>query len=110
VCIVLISDGELLDYNGKVNFTANSVACQRWDSHTPHSHDYTDVMMYPEKTLGDAANYCRSVDTNYAWCYTTDPNIEWVPCNVTMTCDNTDGENNYFFYSPRYNVAITSLI
>jgi hypothetical protein len=44
--------------------------CQRWDSQSPNTHEYTDPAQFPDDTLADASNYCRN-PTNMAygmWC------------------------------------------
>eukprot|EP00105_Crassostrea_gigas_P034030 XP_019918178.1 PREDICTED: plasminogen-like [Crassostrea gigas] len=71
-----------LEYRGTISVTISGKTCQRWDSQTPHAHNY-------DKDLpGNASvheNYCRnpraSEDT-VPWCYTTDENIRWDFCAI----------------------------
>ena len=59
-------------YNGTVSSTLNGLTCQRWDSQHPHQHQYTDHNLFPEATLEDAGNYCRTPDgSEWPWCFTT---------------------------------------
>ena len=71
------------EYIGQISETANGTACQRWDSQSPHSHNYTTNDYYPDATITDAANHCRNVDDeDLPWCYTTDPDVRWEYCNI----------------------------
>ena len=38
--------------------------------------------MYPDATVSDAENYCRSFNDTAPWCYTTDPTLRHDFCNV----------------------------
>ncbi|KAL4228600.1 hypothetical protein ACF0H5_011650 [Mactra antiquata] len=68
-----------------MTFTRSGKECQRWDSQTPHSHELIGGD-FPEATLSDAENYCRDpTASGYTWCYTTDPDTRWEPCDVS-TC------------------------
>lgn len=67
-------------YNGTLNTTVSGLACQRWDSQTPHIHSMT-AGNFPDDTIGDAANNCRDPDeSGYIWCYTMDPTGRWEKC------------------------------
>eukprot|EP00579_Thalassiosira_antarctica_P016756 CAMPEP_0201945702 /NCGR_PEP_ID=MMETSP0903-20130614/54036_1 /ASSEMBLY_ACC=CAM_ASM_000552 /TAXON_ID=420261 /ORGANISM="Thalassiosira antarctica, Strain CCMP982" /LENGTH=734 /DNA_ID=CAMNT_0048488773 /DNA_START=231 /DNA_END=2435 /DNA_ORIENTATION=+ len=72
------------DYRGTISTTASDTyTCQRWDSQSPHSHEYTP-QSYPDKGL-ENNNYCRNPNgstTPKAWCYTTDPSMRWTYCDV----------------------------
>lgn len=72
------------DYQGRVSVTKSGKKCQSWSSQTPHAHSFTDPNMFPDTTIGDAANYCRHIDscTEGIWCLTTDPNQRWEECDV----------------------------
>ncbi|XP_051500734.1 apolipoprotein(a)-like isoform X2 [Myxocyprinus asiaticus] len=73
-------NGEL--YRGKLFTTANGYVCQRWDSQSPHSHDYSPSDR-PELYLEE--NYCRSSEGEFMpWCYTTSPNIRWDYCLIPL--------------------------
>ena len=72
-------------YNGTVNFTVNGLTCQRWDSQNPHTHRYTNPKLFPEETLEDVANYCRTPDGNgLPWCFTTSPEVRSKDCYIDM--------------------------
>jgi len=74
------------DYRGTISITSTDVACQRWDSQSPHSHNFTP-QNYPRGGLEE--NYCRNPSAaERAWCYTTDPNVRWKFCNVP-DCEST---------------------
>ncbi|CAH1777803.1 unnamed protein product, partial [Owenia fusiformis] len=61
---------------------------QRWDSQTPHSHPYVDPALFPDRTLGEASNYCRNPnnDQNGPWCYTIDSLLIKEYCDIPF-CD-----------------------
>ncbi|XP_061190204.1 uncharacterized protein LOC133198071 [Saccostrea echinata] len=64
-----------VDYSGTVSYTKTGIPCQRWDSQTPHTHSYNDLMK--------DENYCRNTDDSAgAWCYTQDPDTRWELCDV----------------------------
>ncbi|KAL4218314.1 hypothetical protein ACF0H5_023050 [Mactra antiquata] len=78
-------DDDLLsmNYTGSTNLTRSGKDCQRWDSQIPHGHNLTDEN-FPEATLSDVKNYCRDpTASGYTWCYTTDPETRWEPCDVS---------------------------
>nr|XP_022312336.1 uncharacterized protein LOC111117491 isoform X1 [Crassostrea virginica]XP_022312337.1 uncharacterized protein LOC111117491 isoform X2 [Crassostrea virginica] len=63
------------DYTGTVSHTKSGLPCQRWDSQTPHPHNYNHL--YKDE------NYCRNTDNSQApWCYTQDPETRWEACDV----------------------------
>ncbi|KAL4218315.1 hypothetical protein ACF0H5_023051 [Mactra antiquata] len=69
-------------YMGTWNKTVSGKPCQRWDVHTPHSHNLT-ADMFEEDRLKDAENFCRDpTNSGKLWCYTTDPNIEKERCGI----------------------------
>lgn len=70
-------------YKGKINVTHNGRKCQRWDSQFPNVHEFTDPALFPDKTLTDAANFCRSPDKkDTPWCFTEDPLVPWEYCGI----------------------------
>jgi len=96
-CYVL-SNGN--DYRGMQDHTFSGIPCQAWASQSPHTHTIT-ANLYPDSGLD--GNYCRNPDnSNFVWCYTTDPNVRWQtcalappqqyctpsPCNPVTTCNN----------------------
>ncbi|XP_078617867.1 fibrocystin-L-like isoform X2 [Branchiostoma floridae x Branchiostoma japonicum] len=67
-------------YRGTVSVTNTGKTCQRWDSQTPHEHSRTPAN---NPSSGLEENYCRNPDNEPGvWCYTTDPNSRWEPCDV----------------------------
>lgn len=72
------------DYRGTINTTRSGRDCQEWTSDSPHPHDY--LVSYPGTGIVGGHNYCRNPgsDSGGAWCYTTDPNVQWEYCNVPM--------------------------
>ena len=82
--------GFLPSYNGSVRSTLKRLTCQHWDSQTPHKHQYTDPDMFPEATLKDVANYCRTPDgSEWPWCFTTSPEVRSQVCYFDVTlCDS----------------------
>jgi len=61
------------NYRGTINVTSTGIKCQRWDSQTPHTHQWS----------ANDENYCRNPDNDErAWCYTTNSSIRWEYCNV----------------------------
>ncbi|XP_078687217.1 plasminogen-like [Branchiostoma floridae x Branchiostoma belcheri] len=97
-----MNEGNGASYRGNVSVTETGLTCQRWDSHTPHSHSNT-----PENhpSSGLEQNYCRNPDEDPAgvWCFTTDPDTTWDYCDVPEceTCQEGNGA------SYRGNVSVT---
>ncbi|XP_073667451.1 apolipoprotein(a)-like isoform X3 [Paramisgurnus dabryanus] len=74
------------DYRGKISITESGYTCQRWDSQTPHKHDFV-LSILPGKHLEE--NYCRNPDGQpRPWCYTTDPSKRWEYCSIPR-CSTT---------------------
>ncbi|KAL3882544.1 hypothetical protein ACJMK2_028880 [Sinanodonta woodiana] len=71
-------------YKGTKSKTEGGIECQRWDSQSPHSHNYTNPEVYPEKSITAAENYCRAIEKgfNEPWCFTVDPNLRWDYCGI----------------------------
>ena len=71
-------------YRGEVSVTSSGKSCQYWMSQSPHSHDYNDPATFPDSTLTEAANFCRTPDQgdSVPWCYTTDPDSRWETCDI----------------------------
>ncbi|XP_056003285.1 uncharacterized protein LOC125661191 isoform X1 [Ostrea edulis] len=62
-------------YFGTQNVADSGDLCQRWDTTTPHHHNFD--------YLDDQSNYCRNPDgENAPWCYTVNPNKRWSTCIV----------------------------
>ena len=72
--------------------TMSGRTCQRWDSQSPHPHQYIHPNMFPSS---DSANYCRNPlnGEHSLWCYTTDPDVRWEFCDVPPCAGNF-----YFFF------------
>ena len=64
-------EGRSWYYQGHQGITETGLVCQRWDAQTPESHDYTDPKYFPDATIEEAGNYCRRMDGEWPWCYTT---------------------------------------
>jgi len=72
---------------GDVDTTVSGRTCQAWTLDSPHRHLYDSDSMYPDGSVSAAGNKCRNPDSNYhegVWCYTTDPNKRWEPCDVPL--------------------------
>ena len=80
-CVPIPND---LIYRGAISTTKTGRKCQRWDSQQPHAHAYTDSSQFPDSTLYDAANYCRSPNNIWwlPWCYTTSMEVRWEYCDL----------------------------
>jgi len=75
------------DFKGDLRVTKNGKTCQRWDTQNPVNHTFTSDFMFPDTTVTEAQNMCRNPDPSYTggpWCFTTDPNVKWEPCDVPM--------------------------
>lgn len=80
-----VAGGKSTTYDGILAQTVDGHTCQRWDSNSPHQHNYHDASKYPDATLADAENYCRDPSASgYTWCYTTNTNVRWQQCGVTQ--------------------------
>ena len=75
------------DYVGHISVTANGRTCQAWALQYPHPHNLSNQdSMFPDGSVADAVNYCRNPDDSHGpWCYTTDPNVRWEPCDVPVS-------------------------
>ncbi|KAA0721810.1 Apolipoprotein(a) [Triplophysa tibetana] len=68
------------DYRGNVSITESGYTCQRWDSQTPHHHNYVLSIL---QNLRE--NYCRNPGGDpRPWCYTTDPSKRWEYCSISL--------------------------
>ena len=73
------------NYNGTMTYTLNGLTCQRWDSQSPHRHHYTNPGLFPEETVEEVANYCRTPDgSGWPWCFTTSPEVRSQVCNIDI--------------------------
>ncbi|ELU06005.1 hypothetical protein CAPTEDRAFT_130039, partial [Capitella teleta] len=79
-----------VEYDGTHNITKSGRTCQRWDSQTPHAHNY-ETYKFPNSEIDH--NYCRnpSNSTIGPWCLTTDTGTEFETCDV-MFCASCDRE------------------
>lgn len=92
-------------YQGTMNVTESGLACQAWESQSPHQHT-RPPLVFPE--VQNSINYCRNAggEEQSPWCYTEDPNVRWERCeipfcaNASEEFDNNDGPSiimeNYF--------------
>jgi integrin beta 3 len=70
-------------YKGNLSVTHNGRQCQGWDSQSPHAHEFSNPAGFPDKTIADAENFCRSPDRQYTpWCFTKDPLVPWEYCPI----------------------------
>ena len=67
----------------------SGIACQRWDSNTPHAPNtkYLEPNLHPSNDVSLSENYCRNFIPDEPegiapWCYTMDPNKKWDYCEV----------------------------
>ncbi|XP_053380174.1 uncharacterized protein LOC123556537 [Mercenaria mercenaria] len=74
-------------YIGRLSKTNSGRTCQRWDSQEPHPQNAgKSNSSFPDATVHDAENYCRDpTEEGTLFCYTTDPDREWEPCNYKDT-------------------------
>ncbi len=77
------------EYAGTISQTRTGRVCQRWDGQAPHQHHFTSSD-FPEASLSDTANYCRNPgnEERGPWCYTTDPDIIWQYCDISICQGN----------------------
>lgn len=74
VCYNLLDYG--LRYRGKMNVTQSGMACQPWDSQTPHAHKIVPSLLTASKL---DMNYCRNPDMrDQPWCYTTNSSLSLI--------------------------------
>ncbi|XP_053383873.1 uncharacterized protein LOC123562463 [Mercenaria mercenaria] len=72
------------EYTGPTSKTTSGHICQRWSSDTPHHHKYHSDERFPDASVDEAANHCRSPDGDVTpWCYTTNEKERWEYCNVS---------------------------
>ncbi|XP_060587572.1 plasminogen-like [Ruditapes philippinarum] len=77
-------------YEGHTNVTKDNVPCQRWNACYPHRNSYIDPDKYPDASLDEAGNFCRSPSKSATpWCYTTG-STRWQYCNIDPL-SNTQG-------------------
>ncbi|CAH1777797.1 unnamed protein product, partial [Owenia fusiformis] len=71
-------------YQGKLSTSRNHKICQRWDSQTPHRHNFTDSSLFPDDSLEMAGNACRNPDNdaNGPWCLVSDHVLTWDYCDI----------------------------
>ncbi|XP_052706401.1 uncharacterized protein LOC128181881 [Crassostrea angulata] len=63
------------EYAGRVSRTSSGKTCQRWNSQTPHEHNFGLVAH---------ENYCRNPGgrEQRPWCFTTDNTTRWEYCDI----------------------------
>jgi len=73
------------DYRGTISITSSGRECQQWSSQEVLTHRYS-AENYPYSGLDE--NFCRNPnpdeDHQDAWCFTTDPSVEWEHCDVPL--------------------------
>ena len=81
-------------YTGTISVTQCGIPCQRWyatASHTPDQFMIPENI--PEGSLHRAENYCRNPDNDKGpWCYTTDPEIRWQYCDISVCSENAESQ------------------
>lgn len=83
------------EYTGHTSVTKDGNTCQSWAQDTPHQHKYHDNNMFPDDTVADAANHCRSPDNDVTpWCYTSNENVRWQYCNIPRCSATTVYHSN----------------
>ncbi len=84
------------DYRGTIATTVNGRTCQKWTEQTPHPHSRLPEN-YPNAGLGDH-NYCRNPDGEIgAWCYTTDDDVRYEPCDIPSCLSIVDPLDDLIF-------------
>jgi len=68
-----------------LNTTRHGNTCQAWSSQSPHQHTQDNFW----EGIDGAMNYCRNPDFSDGglWCYTTNPDVRWEYCDVTLCED-----------------------
>ncbi|XP_061176984.1 plasminogen-like [Saccostrea echinata] len=64
-----------IPYRGSINTTISGKQCQRWDRQYPHQHNF---YYWP----GTDENFCRTLDEDLPWCYTTNSQLRYEFCYV----------------------------
>ncbi|XP_074641852.1 uncharacterized protein LOC141899442 isoform X2 [Tubulanus polymorphus] len=83
------NDSIALKYTGTKQTTRNGYLCQRWTSQKPNAHIRTLDVMFPDKTVADAGNFCRNPDkSKKPWCYTVN-GPRWDYCEIRY-CNDDD--------------------
>ncbi|CAC5359746.1 unnamed protein product [Mytilus coruscus] len=81
-------NGQAKNYMGTLAVTNNNYTCQRWETHEPHDHFYTETD-FPEQTIPE--NYCRTTPVSARpWCYTTNKYKRWEYCYIN-NCNCSSG-------------------
>ena len=80
------------EYRGNISVTLPFYKCQAWTSQTPHSHEMTDPDLFPDHTIEEAQNFCRTPDGDKfgPWCYAMDDMYEWhntYSVNMKLRCN-----------------------
>jgi len=92
------------DYRGEMDFTASGYTCMEWGASDPHENTYLPED-YPWGAL-EGHNYCRNPDFDElgTWCYTTDPDVRWDYCDLTLTEQpEQDDSEDYYDEDGTYN-------
>ncbi|XP_078621287.1 uncharacterized protein LOC144887761 [Branchiostoma floridae x Branchiostoma japonicum] len=86
-------EGKGKSYRGYVAVTKSGLACQRWDSQTPHRHSFTPEDL-PDSGLEE--NYCRNPMESQPgpWCITTDPTKPRDLCTIPACQEGSPGSGS----------------
>ena len=68
--------GSVSDYDGHQQTTASGRQCLRWDQ-----FDYSKPADFPDASVYDAANFCRSVNYHEPWCFILESS-HWENCSI----------------------------
>lgn len=80
-------------YQGTMNMTETGLACQAWESQSPHQHT-RPPLIFPE--VQNSTNYCRNAggEERKPWCYTMDPSVRWEHCDIPVCANSSDEFDN----------------
>ncbi|XP_053398506.1 uncharacterized protein LOC123558066 isoform X2 [Mercenaria mercenaria] len=68
-------------YSGHWNKSYSGKECRRWDENEGHLARGSVDLMFPDKTITAAENFCRDpLGNGYLWCYVHESGVTWEPC------------------------------